>query len=727
MLDFRTLFEVHVAAPRISGGHLYGRCPFHEDRKASFSANLETGLWKCHGECKASGNARQFAERLGLDPAAVLGGDVGRREIIATYDYTDERGQLLFQVVRFAPKDFRQRRPDGAGGWVWNLDGVRRVPYRLQELLAAVARGETVYVVEGEKDADRLVALGLAATTNPGGAGKWRAEYAEHFQGARVVILPDNDRPGREHVEEVARSIHGVAAEVKVVSLPGLPAKGDVSDWLAAGHTAEELRSLADEARRWTPPPRGDGPGLLGAAEILAAADAEGPDWLVDGLLPVAGMSLSVARPKTGKSTLARALAVAVCQGRPFLGRGVRQGPVLLISLEDRLRDVARHLRRLGLRPEDPLLVASEKTDLRQVRSWVEEHRPVLVVVDTIGRLVRMREVSEYGQVLEALDGLLALARQSGAHLHLLHHSPKGGDGRDPVDAPLGSTAFAGTADVVLHLKRAQGGTRTIASVQRVGEDLPESVLILGEDGCPDLTGTKREYQVRQVAEEIVTFLAGCDEPQTTRNVLDALEGRTELKLAGLDLLVAEGRVRREGTGRRGDPYRFLLGDSFPRFPDSPGKRGNEMEKSPNPASMADEFVSRDSGLSPLNGPVAGNESEPNPEVVRAATKRAGLLPRPATLGVVAVSTLSGREEAGDGPLAAPEVLARGAGRGASLLRMGETLGWEPYRHAPGRSIAAGKAAWVAFVRSAPEAEFTAAVEAMLVDPELNRGASGDA
>jgi len=146
--------------------------------------------------------------------------------ITATYDYVDETGKLLYQVVRFQPKRFAQRRPDGKGGWVWGLKGVRRVVYRLPN----VVKAEQVFIVEGEKDADALGRLGLVATTCPMGAGKWRAEYSGALQGKRVIILPDNDAPGQEHASQVAASLQGVAASVKVLSLPGLPGKGDVSD-----------------------------------------------------------------------------------------------------------------------------------------------------------------------------------------------------------------------------------------------------------------------------------------------------------------------------------------------------------------------------------------------------------------------------------------------------------------------------------------------------------------
>jgi putative DNA primase/helicase len=167
-----------------------------------------------------------------------------RASIRATYDYQDANGTLLFQTVRFEPKGFSQRRPDGAGGWIWNLRGVERVLYRLPELLGADP-AETIWLPEGEKDVEALVAAGLVATTNPMGAGKWRSNYAKYFRGRSVVLLPDNDAPGREHMLKVARSLVWVASSIKLLWLPNLPVKGDVSDWLSSGGTAEALKALA--------------------------------------------------------------------------------------------------------------------------------------------------------------------------------------------------------------------------------------------------------------------------------------------------------------------------------------------------------------------------------------------------------------------------------------------------------------------------------------------------
>lgn len=235
-----------------------------------------------------------------------------KARLVASYDYKDETGKLLFQVQRFEPKKFVQRRPAG-DGWEYKVQGTRQVPYRLPELVAAPL-GSAIYIVEGEKDADRLAALGLVATCNAGGAGKWRDSHSEHLKGCTVILIPDNDDAGREHVQKVAKSLEGIAAHVRIMELAGLPEKGDVSDWLDAGGTAEELARRASnpkkdktEEKAWpaldalaeggppTPnafPFHALGP-ILGSAARAIAEDVQAPDSLAGGSV-LAAASLAV-------------------------------------------------------------------------------------------------------------------------------------------------------------------------------------------------------------------------------------------------------------------------------------------------------------------------------------------------------------------------------------------------------------------------------------------------
>lgn len=192
-----------------------------------------------------NGQAVEFLRDEGIMPRE----PEKRSRIVATYDYHDADGGIVSQVVRFDPKDFRQRRPDGKGGWNWSVKGVQVVPYRLPDIRNSIANGRTIFVVEGEKDADAVAALSLTATCNAGGAGKWRTPHAAALKGAkRVVILPDNDPAGRKHANSVAASLTGLVDDVRIVALPDLPVKGDVSDWLAAGGTVDALKTLVADA-----------------------------------------------------------------------------------------------------------------------------------------------------------------------------------------------------------------------------------------------------------------------------------------------------------------------------------------------------------------------------------------------------------------------------------------------------------------------------------------------
>src|SRR3954465_95605 len=239
----------NLGTARKNGGGWDCRCPAHDDQEPSLSLSVGEGgrlLWCCHTGCDQAAVLDVLRKR-----GMLMNGDAreaepkaGKGRIVATYDYTDENGGLLFQAVRYQPKRFKQRRPDGRGGWAWDLEGVRRVLYRLREVLTA----EEVILVEGEKDVERLRALGFVATTNPQGAGKWRPEDADTLAGKRRVGLPDNDEAGRKHAGKVAASLRGKATSVKVLELPGLPEKGDVSDWLAAGPDVREPRALTAEA-----------------------------------------------------------------------------------------------------------------------------------------------------------------------------------------------------------------------------------------------------------------------------------------------------------------------------------------------------------------------------------------------------------------------------------------------------------------------------------------------
>lgn len=228
-------------------------CPAHDDRKQSLSLRVAEDklVLKCHSGC----TFLDILRALGLPPGAFFMETETRQrpesKIVATYDYRDADGNLRFQVVRFDPKDFRQRTKDAGGEWRWGLNGQQPIPYNLP--LIASAGDRVLIVVEGEKAVDWLTRFGFLATCSPMGAGKWRPDYADMLlPRTRVAIIPDNDEPGRSHAKQVLESLSGKVPLVRVVELPGLPEKADVWDWLQT-HEPSELKALIGEAMQATP------------------------------------------------------------------------------------------------------------------------------------------------------------------------------------------------------------------------------------------------------------------------------------------------------------------------------------------------------------------------------------------------------------------------------------------------------------------------------------------
>lgn len=553
-----------LAQVRHDGRSRSVRCPAHEDDTASLSvARGREGrvLLHCHAGCPVDAvldAAGLTAADLFSEPAARTG---PKGEIVAQYDYRDEIGQRLYQVVRLAPKSFRQRRDDGAGGWVWRLDDVRRVVYRLRELHDA--RPKAVFISEGEKDADALAALGLPATTNAGGAGKWVDDYATQLVACgveRVAILPDADRAGHEHAETVARSCYAAGLEVRVVTLPGLPEKGDVSDFLGAGGTRAALVALTKQTPVWTPTatPATDTLHLTPLGALLAESEQDEIDWLVDQRFRVGSFNLLAGKPKSGKSTLARQLALCVARGEPWLTFGCRRGAAWYLAFEDHRSDVRRAFRRLGASPADDvhLFIGPPTPDLfARLSTRAQTAPPALLVIDTLFRATRVKDVRDYSEVLDQLAPVLALARATSAVIIAIVHAKKGDVAG--LDSVLGSQALVGTADNILLVDRSERG-RFLESIQRVGPDLEKRQLDFDEDtGEVSLGGTKQDVDLDAVLRGLYAELCDAPSEHTEPAALALVEGRLGLKRVALRRLVDLGAVTRAGNGRRGDPYLY--------------------------------------------------------------------------------------------------------------------------------------------------------------------------
>jgi RecA-family ATPase len=298
--------------------------------------------------------------------AAQAAGD-GEKKIAAVYDYCDG-STLLYQVVRYSPKSFSQRRPDGNGGWITHgvFEGIRRIPYRWADL--AKYPDGSVFVTEGERDADNVAALGLCSTCVAGGV--WTADCAAPLADRDVFILEDNDKAGREKSLTAAAALHGVAKTIRIVAFTDMPAKGDVSDWISADperHNADALAARCLAAPLWQPdtvlPPVADTPPEAAVENVddplpfldmttWDAAPAPPRLWAVRDRIPLRQPALFSGEGAIGKTLLALQLCAAHVLGRDWLGMLPEPGPAIYFGAEDdadeihrRVADIAEHYR----------------------------------------------------------------------------------------------------------------------------------------------------------------------------------------------------------------------------------------------------------------------------------------------------------------------------------------------------------------------------------------------
>jgi len=301
-------------------GYWTARCPSHHDKNPSLSITEtpEAVLLHCFSGCSLD----DVCHALGIDRRELFASRDPELPVLQeTYDYRDEGGQVLYQVLRYFPKAFKQRRPAG-DSFVWDLEGIRRVPYCFPELREAMEAGRWVFLVEGEKDVERLAEEGKAATTIAGGAQSWKPEYAQWFIGALVAILPDNDEPGAAFARTAARDISTVAKAVRIVNLDVKP-KGDVSNWLIS-HEVTELEALVKTAPNWS-----------GSVAVTYLDDSIRLAWADEGILA------SFSRIKEKDDQVTCELAISTQDNKIFRGRVNLLAPRTIKTIANSLADRA--------------------------------------------------------------------------------------------------------------------------------------------------------------------------------------------------------------------------------------------------------------------------------------------------------------------------------------------------------------------------------------------------
>jgi RecA-family ATPase len=447
---------------------------------------------------KPNGGSRKFmsADEIIERTMRVAGGALDKPKaqgrIAEVYPYPDADGTLLYEVIRYDPKDFRQRRPNGKGH-VWNLDGVTPVPYRLLDLLKF--KDSPICIVEGEKDANTLANLNLTATTNNGGAGNWDSALNQYFVGREVYIIPDAGEAGAKHGRDVAANLHGKASTIKIVTLPQLPLNGkltkDVTEWLEAGGTLTELGDLMNDAGDYDPgeAPKEEEPekqqeqkseALLPIQWLDMSKWDDEPrpqrEWAILDRVPLKQVGLFSGEGGTGKSIIEMMKDVAHVTGKDWMGSLPELGPAFYIGAEDdekeihiRFYDIAQHygitfkeliagglyvLCKLG---QDATLCALTKsgkvetTDLyQQIYEAAGDIKPKNISIDTLSRAFAGNEIDRV-QVYAFAMHMQALAMVAGGSVTILSHPSLAGIASG--SGISGSTAWHGAFRFRQYLK----------------------------------------------------------------------------------------------------------------------------------------------------------------------------------------------------------------------------------------------------------------------------------
>lgn len=483
-----------------------GVCPQHDDQKASLSLRDDYESGRVRMNCHAGCDYLEISQALGLtkndflyptnghkpnpamraarqrDMGPEQPGPTGRE--IASYAYQDVTGHTLYYNVRYEPKDFRMRAADGRASVPRT---VPRVPYNLPAVIAAVARGETVYWVEGEKDVASLARLGLVGTTCAGGAqAKIEPDWEQYFDGADLVVIADLDAVGKSYARRVANVLVNATVRTRIAWPAIDKPKSDLTDHLDAGFTIDQLDWQPANAVRRT---------SFNLDQIEAVPQIP-MRWLVPGMIPQgSGLVLLVGAPKAGKSWFNLNLVMAIASGQMRemfdWGEDLDPAPCLYLALEDNAQRLSRrwqqmkgnvtigpHARRNTEIWTDLPPLSSGGED--KVRGWLDRHPDARCVIVDV--LAKVREDggdggNSYQLDYQAIGVLKEIADEYGVTVVVTHHDRKKKHDGDFFDQISGTKGITGAADTVLYLKRTRGSDE--GQIEVSGRDVEEAKFVM--------------------------------------------------------------------------------------------------------------------------------------------------------------------------------------------------------------------------------------------------------
>jgi len=476
---------VNIFDAKKSGNAWIAHCPSHSDKTPSLSIAEGTDgrvLIKCHAGCtieKICADMRinlsdLFVKQLPAPQPTVA----PLRKIVATYDYMDADNKLLFQVCRYVPKDFRQRRPnpENPETWLWNMQGVERVLYHLPQVIAAVKEGKQIFICEGEKAVHAAESIGLVATCS-GGACKWQDNYTQTLSGADVIILPDNDDPGRKHAKLVAKELSTVVKSVRIVELPNLPEKGDIHDFVES-HDAQEPQEIKDEIIKLIPPLsitiqpatinlmsslliNHELPKIVDA-ESLTSESIQEPDQVIEGVLHRGSKAVFGGPSKAFKSWTLLDLCLAVSTGSDWLGFTTTPGKVLYINFELQKFAVTKRIKAIAESRDCEINKNFHVWNLRgfsrplsqlipELLKQIEGEEYSLIIPDPIYKTLSGRNENDAGDIGAVCNEIESMAVQTGAAVAFGAHFAKGNaSGKEHIDRVSGSGVWARDPDSII-------------------------------------------------------------------------------------------------------------------------------------------------------------------------------------------------------------------------------------------------------------------------------------
>jgi hypothetical protein len=433
------------------GGQYKALCPAHNDCDQSLSIKLVDRKILLH--CFAGCDTARILKTLNLEERDLfLDNPPLKPTIVKVYPYHNIHGNLLFEVVRYQPKDFRQRRPDGKGDYIWNLKRIEPVLYHLPAIPKAIDYGDTIFVVEGEKDTDTLWEHGLVATTSPMGAGKWRDSYSETLRGGNAVIIPDNDRAGIAHAHKVAQSLQGKAARIRILTLPA-NAK-DVTEFFEQGGDTERLDQLLADAIDYKPDTLPDD----GTVKLVNMADvkAESVEFLWCPYIVKNKLNLLEGDPGEGKSWLSLAIVAAQSLGRGLPNcNGPTPGKVLIMSAEDGLADTIRpRLDKMGADVANIVaidrLFSLDDAGILMLELFIRQVKPALLIIDPVMAYLSLDiDIHKANHVRHVLARLAYLAEKYRVTMLAIRHLTKSPASKG-LYRGIGSIDFTAAARSVL-------------------------------------------------------------------------------------------------------------------------------------------------------------------------------------------------------------------------------------------------------------------------------------